>query len=760
MENPFAQFVKEGDVPAPASQATDAVDPSSNPFNQFVKEGDTPAPVAAPRPKASMQSMYDSKRLSPRTMLIMEELQKRGKIDMTQPYQSGASEIRAAQRAETFAEMAGDTGWLESLGISFGKGITDVGRGVGLMRDLDAATEEGMAALETEHPVATTIGEAAGQSAPFMIPGTGIARIASLPARALATGAVSAVEGGILADDWKTGAGVGGTLGFGLEMVMPVVGRMGRKLYQRITGKSLKGAVVDVAGNPTPEMVVALEKAGMTVDDLKDDALEFLQSQANGADMDQVARGAKFTQEGIPLTKGDITQDFQQQALENRLETSATSSAAETLREFRLTQSEAIKESLDNMFPNPVHREITGEKVKSVLEGRHKMLRTQKNDLYNEFADNAATEGLDAFPMLVNPVTDLLPDARKMRNLNRVSGGKIDEGMAILAEYGLVEPTDAMGKLDPQMLTIDTYDDLQQSLKLLMRGDQSGGAAVAFAPIIDAIEKEADNMVDVLSKNANIPADVLAPLKAARETVKTMKTEFAPQSTANKMISAKKNGGDAQMVEASRVYDTLFSGGTRVEDTRRLVKTLMKQEGGDDALGALQSNVVMDLINSGFTTESRKIKGKRVFNPIAFRKRFEKMNSEGKLTAIFANNKDALKKLETFDSIAGDLIPPDKTVPKGSAVGVLMDMFGTLGLGGIPFVRVATGGAKAVADPIKESRIVKKALMPTPDKMEGNLINSGYQLTDYMEKRFPSLASALGIATATAGTSTEEEVQQ
>jgi hypothetical protein len=307
----------------------------------------------------------------------------------------------------------------------------------------------------------------------------------------------------------------------------------------------------------------------------------------------------------------------------------------------------------------------------------------------------------------------------------------------LLTKYGMKEPTESMVEagFEPTPLTIKNFERFRKSLNAIERGDQTGAASVATGPIKEALDTELDNLAGVL-KEAGHPASVTEPLKQARKTTRTLKTEFAPQDIAEKLVASKKNGGAAQITEASHVYDRLMGAGSKVEDARRVVRLLQKSDEGKQALGALQSTVIMDLIDSGFTTKSRKVAGENLFNPVAFKNRLAKINKNGKLDTIFSNSPEVLKKLKNIDKIASDLIPPSDAVPKGSAA-VIMDLLNNLAVSKIPGGAMVLGMLQKAAEPVKTGVAVKEAIKASPDVI---------QLQNMVMERLPSLAAAIGIA--------------
>ena len=175
---------------------------------------------------------------------------------------------------------------LEAGLIAAGRGLTTVGRGLGLVDPETPSERAAYERLEQEYPVSTTVGEAAGQAAPFMIPAGPLAGAATTAGRVAGTTLLGATEAGIIGrgeglnlGEQLQAAGIGGTVAGAMELAFPVIGRIGSKVFRRITGKAPEGAVIDEAGNPSAEFVAALEESGQTFDDIVEQATKELKGR-------------------------------------------------------------------------------------------------------------------------------------------------------------------------------------------------------------------------------------------------------------------------------------------------------------------------------------------------------------------------------------------------------------------------------------------------------------------------------------------------
>jgi hypothetical protein len=714
----------------------------ANPFDQFDQPDDRAKKVF---------DRFNNGELTEEQMPIYNELKDRGAFDrFDQPVAEPAGRAFEAARGiarptkaepltirqQMLAELAEETGPLEAFLVGAGRGFYNIARGVGLAEPATPEEREALGALREERPYATGAGEITGEAAPFLVPGTAAARLASVPARLAATGLVGGAEGAIiqrgLGEDVTRGAAVGAGVGIGAEIFFPVLGKLGGKVVRRITGRTPRGAMIDAAGQPTEELQEALDAAGISFDDLTQDAVEFITKQRPGAMPEQVARGAAFAEEGITPTRGELTRGFEQLATEQRLIESAADIAAEPLRQFKLKQSEAVKESLRRNFDIDVATEETGQLIKDALTGRKELLRTQKNDLYKIASEKAKDMG--GVPIFTDSIQKAVPDEDLFEDLAITAPQSIKSLDQILTKYGIKEPTQeaVAAGFEPVPLTIDNFERFRKTLNSISRGDQTGAADVAIGPIREALDTELAELGTVLQEKG-VSENIVKPLLEARKIVRRLKTEFSPQSITGRITGVKKDGV-TPVIEASKIYDRIIGRTAPVEETRRIIKALSKSKDGESALASLQASTIMDLIDAGFGTESRKISGIKIFNPTAFKRRLKTI-SDDKLKALFINNKKSLKKIKNIDRIASDLIPPAGAIPKGSA-SVVLDLANKLGLAGIsakvPGGPLLIGSLRAIAEPVKKGVEVQKAMRATPEVRQ-------------LISQFPGIVSAVAI---------------
>jgi hypothetical protein len=208
-----------------------------------------------------------------------------------------------------------------------------------------------------------------------------------------------------------------------------------------------------------------------------------------------------------------------------------------------------------------------------------------------------------------------------------------------------------------------------------------------------------------------------------------------------KLVDVKKDGV-TNIVEASKVYNKLSANSLPVEDVRKVVSSLRSAgDRGKQAIASMQSTTLLDLIDAGFSTQSRKIDGVPVFNPIAFKKRVEQLGQE-KLKAIFANNPQALNRVNNIDRIATLITPAADATPKGSAP-VLMDLMNKLGVisvsSKIPGGALLIEGVAGLSQNAKTRRDVTNAVTQSIDVK---------RISNLLDETFPGIAAAIGVSTA------------
>lgn len=372
----------------------------------------------------------------------LEELRRRERLQFLrgleqqqaqQVQQRGIQAAPSPTREELLAQINQDIGPLESFAIAAGRGLTDIGRAIGLAEPEPEVVQQAFTGLEEQRPISQTVGRVVGQSAPFLPAGIAAGGIASIPARIAAGATVGGIEGAAIergtgGQDIAQAAGVGGLIAGGAEALFPVLSRLGGALVQRVTGRAPEGALFDAAGQPSPQLQSALESSGLTVDDLGEQAQQFLTQQPARVDPEQAVRAAQFEQVGITPTRAQITReaaDFQ-----------AQQEAAKTSGRVRgaLEQQEGL---LVNRFDEAVagtggQPVTSGSPVIDKVVNISTQLDNQISDLYQ--AARAAAP--DAKNVRMNKLSSVL---RANAPSNNITGGLISAIRGELQQRGILD---------------------------------------------------------------------------------------------------------------------------------------------------------------------------------------------------------------------------------------------------------------------------------------------------------------------------------
>ena len=637
--------------------------------------------------------------------------------------------------------LAADVGPIQAGAIATGRGLYNIGRGLGIADPADPAEEQAMQALQSRHPTAYGAGEIVGESLPFLPAAVATGGIASTPLRVAANVALGATEGGTVAKgqgaDPLFGAILGGSLGGLGEVVLPAVINRGGALFRKVTGKAPQGALVDSAGRATPEFQSVLDQEGLTLDDLAGGEIKRLQ-ESGSLTTEQAERVARFRSEGVEPTLGDITQDYSQQAKEARLFESSAEPLADEFRTARLEQSDKLREGLEGIVSEAGDPNLAGEAVKESLTARQRVLKKKKNRLYKIGAERAQQEGV--VPIFTEGIIDAMPDRNTLQRVSTLAKPQAKAVKDLLVEYGIDKSEGAVNRFKGDITPLNTtnFENFRAALNQIERSDTTGAISNITGPLKRTLDRELDDLA-AMGADTGAPDAVLNAIKRARETVRLEKTEFSPQSIVGKLVSTKK-GSAVEMIEASQVQKKLMAQGTPVESLDTTISSLRKSPNGRKAIGNMQASTVLDLMNSAFSTQTSKVGGKPLFNPNAFNKKLDSLVDSGKLDVLFKDNPAVLKRLKNIGKIAADMQPPAGAKPKGSATTIqdvlkklnVLSIFGRIKGAGIFAEGIAQlSGKRAVRGD------VKRALNPRLERTR-----------TILEKEFPQLASAMGIPVA------------
>lgn len=422
------------------------------------------------------------------------------------------------QRQKAATELARSIGPGEALAVGAGRGLTTVGRGLGLAEPEDPTVTRAFEALEKERPVTTTVGEIAGEAAPFLAAGTPIGALATIPARVAASTALGAAEAGVLtsgkggtAEETLIGAGLGGTIAGTAEVVLPVIGRLGGRLIRQVIGKNPSAPVLDASGRPSVELADALEKAGLSFDDLSSQAQrqldtgdvsdpaalirkQFLEDQGLSPTRAQVT-GQKTdfqTQQELAKTSGRVESALQQQeqVLGNRFENAITATGGSANR------------STSTAFDHIADRSI---ELDAAISNAYKQARELASDQKIIKADNLSKALKDLAPFndqtggLASSVKGILQQ-RGVINKKFKPTGRIDANTAEQIRIdinGLFDSTTPLGRAKIRTLK----DALDNDVSAAVGNDVFADARSAKAKFESDLNRSKVNKFDKRKKN-------------------------------------------------------------------------------------------------------------------------------------------------------------------------------------------------------------------------------------------------------------------
>lgn len=496
-----------------------------------------------------------------------------------------------------------------------------------------------------------------------------------------------------------------------------------------------KADLIDSEGKPIPELQAALDEAGVPFEDLPAQAKTELQGAAAGLNIEEAARRGRFQEQGIPFTAGDISQKFKDIGTEQRLLSMVEDEASEPLRQLKLAQSEAFIKNVDEIVDSLGGTEDAGDVLKGALEGRLDLLKKEKNALYKEFAETSPE--IAKLPVITKSLEEAIPDAQTVRRINRLvgrSGQALDD---LLVEFGLDKNTLKVEKFiksggDIIPLNIGNFDDFRQGINIIERADNTDAIKVITGPLKRALDNEADILDESIRAAGITDESVLAPLKEAREIVRTTKTEFSPQSITGKLVNIKPDGV-TPVIEASKAIGKVIDKNVPIENLQRTVDSLRKSgKSGQRAIRAMQASVVLRALDNALKASTVKTGGRQTVVPNQFVKSLNDFGAE-RLDILFAGNKPQLAKLKALKKTAKDITPPSATVPKGSAP-IILDFVKRVS--NFPVMGAIVKTLDFIVNTGSDARKVRRAIEAKP----------GFKKSvKFIKDDLPTLAVALGI---------------
>lgn len=331
-----------------------------------------------------------------------------------------------------------------------------------------------------------------------------------------------------------------------------------------------------------------------------------------------VARMAEAQSEGIPLTRGQATQDFAAQDAEQTLR-AAASGEGEKARTFLQEQAAKITDAVDR-FKTAFGPEATatdrGQVVKDAVRELRDLGKAGVSALYKQ-AEELGGESLGLITDDIKRVaTDILIDEGIPETVKK----SISQQMA---RYGLIGKAEKMNEVgitkvvlddgstvsfrgEPEPLTVANAEALRKAVNDLYTSDPTHRSQ-ALKPVLD------DAVEEAIESAANKPPvegrpdgqGVADAYKAARSAFVEQKQTFAAKDIVQKLIDWKKGATDLTDVLASdKAIDAIFAGG--VPDLKKVKAVLLASPtpASKEAWKAIQATGIGKIFDKAYTVNA------------------------------------------------------------------------------------------------------------------------------------------------------------
>lgn len=616
--------------------------------------------------------------------------------------------------------------------------------------------------VKTRHPATTMAGEIAGTVAEFApLAATGAGTVPLL-AEGAAYGLTRPQEKGYTAADVAMTTGGEALLSLAggkftqkfVDTVSPIV----KSAYSKITGKDPAGSLISSTGEPSQELIEALESQGIKYDELLDGAGVFeqmkqaLKAQPVGVEPEQAIRAARYESLGIQPTKSSVTQSFDDAVESQVLRRQINEPEAAELREALAEESEGFKNALLKLAEETGDPDIVGvgETIRSAIKGRMRDARSAKSEAYKNLAEEAAKTG-NQISIPSDSITQAWSETRRIKR-SQMSGFHSDVKESLM-RFGVIEPDDKFKKLvdkgeeEITQLSANNFEQLRQELNANINPQDPTTSAI-LRPIIKSLDDSVDSATEGFAGG-----EILAGLsKEARKQAREFKSEFDSKNMVSDILKTKKGTFDTYQIRGQDIFNKLIKNSRKTPTAQQLdeVVTTLEKSGskGSKAIADLQSATIMNLLKDATSQLSAKgMKGQQ-FSYTAFRKAFDGIGDK-ELNILFKNNPEALGAIRELSKAAKDSQTFFDAIPKGSAADIqnmftrsFQPLFETIGFGKAGFIgRLAAQSlAEKAGERLSKSKLrkaVAKEIKAKPEIRE-DLVK--------LTKQYPGVFEAIGIA--------------
>lgn len=559
-----------------------------------------------------------------------------------------------ARRAQMTVDYGADDSMLGAIGSGFKRGLEKFGEGL-YQRHLDIAEffgadkEKERSDLEVsrriqqqkykptqeEYPISSTVGEIGGSIAALPLPVGRIKSLEKSPNLALsligkfapsaaaggAYGATNYLESGEGVYDFAANIATDAGLGVVGELAAPFIQRGFNKGQALFSGLYKKATGAD----PRPEMFTETgltELGKQTIKDLGITSEQFediYRSADKNLNVEQVVRQQRADELGIPLSKGQITRDFETAEAENVLKT-GIGKQSEYARGLADIQQEKIRDAMEGFQGRfgEADRVATGESVQSALRGQQSEMKSNIRSLYDQASK---TEG-EMIPLNNDLIVDTAYQA--------INDLPVDDKVAktletVFAKFGLIgsEPTKKgrfssvvdeqdktitfLGEQTP--LNLSNTEELRQALNQIRPSDNTG----AVGKVINQL----DEMVEEAIETGGVGAERQQAFEAARSAAREEKKIFNQKDIINNLVGYKK-GTTTDAINPATVASKITQGKEGLVNLKKVKDTLMKNPNNRslDAWKSIKAQSIGDLFSRSINPANGDISGQRLESAI------------------------------------------------------------------------------------------------------------------------------------------------
>jgi len=714
-------------------QAREAVQAELNrrqALSQTQVQNNQPAPVASPnnltQPAPAQTHFEDFKRkeqrqfntLNEQRRAIQTELQsKQGAQQPSLPNGSLNPELLATLDYPQEDNVFG------SLGEGFRHGVAKMGLGVAqrgaqalqmagvdvddFLKDMDLmhrVSEKQGAATREASPITTGIGEVVGEIAAMPLPAT---KIPGIIGTGLAIGGAQYGEKGTLKEFGENTAfgGIAGLVGhYGGEAMVRLVRTAAAKV-----GKKVPNNLFNADGTLKPEAQGYFDKEGISEELLSEHIQNEINTLPQGSDVKQAIRKAEARELGVTeLTKGDISQTFDDQTAEYNLSRNTNSKAANTLRDVRGRQNIQLIEAGENTVQSMGEPDklSLGASIQEGLRSSKRMDRDNVGQLYKH-ADELTGGGI---PVDQKGIAEEFYNQQNIFENDPDIEKQFKPIQTQLELYGVLEPNLVTDATRIKPLTTASIQKLRKNINAVIDETKPKNQRAA-RPIINAI----DETLATLEVTNDMSASSIAAFNKARKAFIDYKKTYSAKDIIQKIVS-KKKGTDTDEIHPSVIYDQIMGTRSRLEATQAVKKALLKG-GHNDTWNDFKATAAAELIGKGVTT-GKTASGEMKFSGANFNKALKKIG-DPTLKTIFGPSE--LARIRQLGRVSRDLTVLQNGVetPSGAHVSNTLHKLAKFSFWNLgPFLRVSRVGVEKMGDVLEGSNqrtVLSHVLNPSVD---------------------------------------------